>query len=442
MCARPDRTPADGVVSDSPESGGVRASSAEAQIPTARPDVPSEVMDVPDPAYDVPVDNFDVVQALVRSALGGSPSALNKQVERLIERLETTGDKKDAAALRALLARSTRVQAVEPLSLEPSSARAVRAVGQRLTPKTAVPVDRESSAPLCELLFPTSERSLPVLPARALTAYESLVHEWRLEEELREFNLRVSRSLLIYGPPGTGKTTLALAIASHLRLPAVVARLDGLISSLLGNTARNLGALFDFCNRYECVLIIDEFDAVAKVRDDSNEVGEIKRVVNALLQNLDKRADFGLTIAITNHESLLDSAVWRRFEHQILMNLPDSTMRHEIALQALGNFEEREPLAHIIAMLTEGRSGADVKTLSVALVKNSVLFRDTQTPPAGMLRRSWAVTGIGDADVLDLSDPNFARAIHSTLPEVSVGDLGATFGRDRKTISRWLAMSE
>src|SRR5207247_10685382 len=104
----------------------------------------------------------------------------------------------------------------------------------------------------------------------------------------------------------TGKTRLARWMAAQLELPILLARMDGLVSSFLGTTARNIGNLFGFANRYRCLLLLDEFDALAKLRDDPQEVGEIKRVVNALLQNLDARSDLGLTIGITNHPKLLD----------------------------------------------------------------------------------------------------------------------------------------
>lgn len=290
--------------------------------------------------------------------------------------------------------------------------------------------------------MPDSISPLPVLPSQAETAYESLLDEWRHEAELLEHDLPVSRTLLIYGPPGTGKTSLARAIATRLGRPAVVARLDGLISSLLGNTARNLGALFDFCNRYECVLILDEFDAVAKVRDDANEVGEIKRVVNALLQNLDKRAQFGLTIAVTNHEQLLDTAVWRRFEHQVHLGLPDTSTRFQIAFTHLSDTEEPEALASVIAQLTEGRSGADVRTLAISYLKSSVLAKTTADSKIGLLRLAAGSTGIGAREEMARPDAQLAAALHQQLPELSFGDLGTLFNRDRKTIGRWLSPAE
>ncbi|WP_416193505.1 AAA family ATPase [Nitrobacter sp. TKz-YC01] len=136
---------------------------------------------------------------------------------------------------------------------------------------------------------------------------------------------------MIYGAPGTGKTRLAYWIARKLDMPILLVKLDGLVSSFLGTTARNIGNLFTFANRYRCVLLLDEFDAIEKVRDDPQEVGEIKRVVNALLQNLDVRQNIGFTIGITNHSKLLDPAVWRRFEIQLEIPKPDFEVRKAIA---------------------------------------------------------------------------------------------------------------
>jgi MoxR-like ATPase len=388
------------------------------------------------------MENFDVVQALVRTALAANVEASAQQVRRLADRLTESGALGDARKLRGLVARSENRQAVEPINLHPSDLASQRTPAQRIGAKTALPVDRESGAPLCELVLSDRRGTLPVLPVRAQAAYDSLIREWRHEEELIRLGLPVSHTLLIYGPPGTGKTTLALAIATHLGLPAIIARLDGLISSLLGNTARNLGTLFDFCNRYDCVLVLDEFDAMAKIRDDTHEVGEIKRVVNALLQNLDKRTPFGLTIAVTNHEQLLDSAVWRRFEHQIRLGLPSFGARTEIAKISLAGYPDAEPVARAISFLTDGRSGADVRTLTVALLKMSVLSPGSPPAPIAALREAAQATGVEGLDRIEESDANLAEALHEQPAAMSLGDLGAFFGKDRKTISRWLNQAE
>ncbi len=143
------------------------------------------------------------------------------------------------------------------------------------------------------------------------------------KNEIKSKGLEINLSLLLYGPPGCGKTTLAKYIAKELDIPIVIARFDSLISSLLGNTAKNIRKLFDYAKSKPCILFLDEFDAIAKARDDNQETGELKRVINSLLQNIDDFLESGILIAATNHEQLLDSAIWRRFEKIINVNKPD-----------------------------------------------------------------------------------------------------------------------
>lgn len=120
------------------------------------------------------------------------------------------------------------------------------------------------------------------------------------------------------------ETSAAKYLASELDLPLVTARFDTLISSLLGNTAKNIHRIFDFAQKQPCILFLDEFDAIAKARDDSHELGELKRVVNSLLQNIDDFSQTGILIAATNHAQMLDSAVWRRFQTVIELSKPDN----------------------------------------------------------------------------------------------------------------------
>ncbi|WP_168195271.1 ATP-binding protein [Cryobacterium sp. LW097] len=386
------------------------------------------------------MENFDVVQALARTALTGSSEAVAKQVSRLAERLTQSGHSREAKSLQNLLSRSEKRQAVEPLDFVRASVS--EASIQKLGTRTPLPVDRDTGAPLCEVVFPAKQMRGPVLSDTAATAYQSLLNEWRHQERLYAAGLPISRSLLLYGPPGTGKTSLAMMIASQLGRPAVIARLDGLISSLLGTTARNLGALFDFCNTYDTVLILDEFDAVAKIRDDSNEVGEIKRVVNALLQNLDKRTPVGLTIAITNHEQLLDSAIWRRFEHQIFLGLPSLADRTLIAESQLAHLPDARPLAKAIGWATDGRSGADVKTLSLSSIKTWVLTDRSEVSQMEALRRALIATGLRLDDPLQeqlqLPDAVLASRLNEGPVHLGQNELGIIFDRDRRTVARWL----
>lgn len=153
---------------------------------------------------------------------------------------------------------------------------------------------------------------------------------------------------------------LSFYIARMLGLPIVLAKLDGLVSSLLGTSARNINNLFDFAAQYDCLLLLDEFDAVAKARNDKHEVGEIKRIVNTLLQCIDARSKSGMTLAITNHEVLLDPAVWRRFEMRILVPKPNYPARMKIIEKYIHPLRFTVEEIKFLTVLTEGFNGSDI----------------------------------------------------------------------------------
>jgi SpoVK/Ycf46/Vps4 family AAA+-type ATPase len=142
--------------------------------------------------------------------------------------------------------------------------------------------------------------------------------------DLEMAGVDLKKTLLLYGVPGCGKTSIAHYISEKTGLPLVIARLDGIVSSLLGSTAKNIRKIFDYTNSMPCILFLDEFDAIAKARDDSRELGELKRVINSLLQNIDNMPNSNVMIAATNHPELLDNAVWRRFTQKIEVKLPET----------------------------------------------------------------------------------------------------------------------
>jgi AAA+ superfamily predicted ATPase len=165
-------------------------------------------------------------------------------------------------------------------------------------------------------------------------------------------------------------------MSTELGLELYVARLDGLISSFLGSTSKNIRALFDFAAKVPCVLFLDEFDAIAKLRGDSQELGELKRVVNSFLQNLDTLGRQSIVIAATNHDSLLDSAVWRRFSYRLELSLPDMALRKQMwsAFAEPLPFQSRD--IELLADLTEGFSGSDIQEICLRLRRKQVIQGD------------------------------------------------------------------
>ncbi len=314
------------------------------------------------------MDHFDIVLALSRMALSGDEKRVNHQITRLCDALKKS-DPKQSKKIERLLSRDKRRQNVAPMSLQQmragsSSKGTIDLPGEKLSPATPLPHDKETGVPLVRIVFPKDvESSKPILEEGLQGAIEDLLQEWDRVKELAEIGVQPNMRCLLYGAPGVGKTMLARYIGKSLGLPLVEARLDSLVSSFLGTTARNIGSLFDFASRYRCILFLDEFDAIAKARDDNHEVGEIKRVVNTLLQSLDVRRLHGFTIAATNHDHLLDSAVWRRFEARIHIPNPAPEARKVMLNRFLEPVHIPDTQMQMLIWLTEGMSGADLDTL-------------------------------------------------------------------------------
>lgn len=161
------------------------------------------------------------------------------------------------------------------------------------------------------------------LPSEVRDACFQMIEEQLRVELLHSYALEPRSRVLLVGPPGNGKTALAEALAESMSLPLMVVRYDLLIGSYLGETAGRLRRLVDYIRTTPCVLFFDEFDAIGKERGDTNETGEIKRVVSSLLMHVDELPSYVVVVAATNHEELLDRAVWRRF--QIRLELPAPT---------------------------------------------------------------------------------------------------------------------
>lgn len=324
------------------------------------------------------MEHFAVIQSIVRAGLAGDREGVDKQVRRLRERLEKAGATKEAATLERLRAAARDTQELAPSRVEMSRG---QISGETLEQGINPPIDRETGARLCTIDFPGRNGRAPVYGAVVSETVEGLLQEWTSEAALQEVGVSPTRSLLIYGPPGSGKTITAHYIAAQLGLPLVVARIDGLISSFLGTTARNIANLFDFANRYACVLLLDEFDALAKLRDDPQEIGEIKRVVNTLLQNLDQRRSFGITIAITNHDRLLDPAVWRRFETHLQLGEPDETSRESLIARFLQPIEAPASTLRVFSYCLARRTGADIERVCTAVKRTLALSGESHDGP-------------------------------------------------------------
>lgn len=327
---------------------------------------------------------FSIIQSLCRSALSCDKELVVHQIERLSEAYLASGDEKAASSLRTMLNNASKTVDLAPSILSVSNA----LKGETLLPSTPIPVDKETSSPILEVIFP-SEMNVeePLFEEKIKEAVESVIVEWNNYGVLVEMNATPSRSCLIFGEPGTGKTHLARWMAKEIQLPIVMAKLDSIVSSFLGTSARNIGNLFKFANRYNCILLLDEFDAIAKLRNDPQEVGEVKRIVNSLLQCLDERNTIGFTIGITNHEQLLDPAIWRRFDVQIEIPKPSYKVVQELLQVFLRPLQFSETELKFMSWCLNGSTGADIEKWTNWLKRMHIINGDKQESLLSLMKR-------------------------------------------------------
>jgi len=240
------------------------------------------------------------------------------------------------------------------------------------TARVPVPVDRERNLALLDIREPVRRIEDVVLGRETQAAVEGVLQEHHHRERLGGYGLRPADRLLFYGPPGCGKTLTAEVIASELGLPLAVVRVDAVVSSYLGETAANLRKVFDFAAANAAVVLFDEFDALAKERADESEHGELRRVVNAVLQMMDAYVGRSVLIAATNHEAILDLAIWRRFEEVLIFDPPNVLqLKKLLALKLRGVRRQFE--INDVTTLFKGMAHADVERVLRRGIKDMVL---------------------------------------------------------------------
>ncbi|MCY7451653.1 ATP-binding protein [Bacillus altitudinis] len=224
-----------------------------------------------------------------------------------------------------------------------------------------LPIDIDSKLELVKKEYITFENK-PLWPKEISDQLSRVVKEREFEQKLIKEGLTPTRTILFVGAPGVGKTLAAKWISSVLDKPILTLDLAAVMSSYLGKTGNNIRAVLEYAKNNDCILLLDEFDAIAKKRGDDSELGELKRLVTVLLQEIDEWPETGLLIAATNHEELLDRAVWRRFERVIKFPIPSMEDISYTIKNLLENdsFEDKDTIVNILSLLFEGNSYANI----------------------------------------------------------------------------------
>lgn len=290
-------------------------------------------------------------------------SILNEDFVHLA-RLALAGRSQDVQAFLQRVAKKNRE--TQP-DLSKSLISLVRESPTRSTPlrrhtEIAVPVDSDSRFQLLRIEVRPELPHAPVYSDEVNAVLTQLIEERKQIDSLFDVGLEPTRTVLFTGPPGVGKTLAARWLSRQLDKPLIILDLSAVMSSYLGRTGTNLRQVLDYAKTMDCVLLLDELDAIAKRRDDTGEIGELKRLVTVLLQQLDDWPSTSLLVAATNHSSLLDPAVWRRFEQTIDFPLPTKEGIHDFLLSILkGKTDKASEWSKILSIALAGKSFSEIE---------------------------------------------------------------------------------
>ncbi len=238
-----------------------------------------------------------------------------------------------------------------------------------------VPIGRPRGelASLLEDSYPKARLGDMILGTELSRQIRRVIREQRHAGRILEHGLAPRRKLLLLGPPGTGKTMTASVLAGELGLPLLQIRLDGLITKFMGETAAKLRQIFDATGRTRGVYFFDEFDAIGSQRGLANDIGEIRRVLNSFLQMIEQDHSHSLVVAATNHQEILDPALFRRFDDVLHYDLPNRSQIEKLLQTRLAGRTEKAIHWAGLAEVAAGLSYAEVTRAADEVLKDALI---------------------------------------------------------------------
>lgn len=371
------------------------------------------------------MEHLSEILKILDGALKANASMASNYAGLLADKLESNGDQRQARMIRERLARAPAALASAQDAANGFSF-------------SSLPTDGESHLHTVDVSNPALDKESLLLSSAVESRIQEFLTNIRRFDDLARVGAAMASRLLTYGPPGTGKTRLARYIAASLKLPLLTVRCDTLVSSLLGQTSRNLRRVFEYSQQRPCVLFLDEFDALAGARGNERDVGELQRVVIALLQNIDAVPENTIVVAATNHDQLLDPAVWRRFSFRIPMEEPDLNLRRLLWKQYLEPFSSETLDLENLAKISEGITGANIEQVCLDTKRAVVLSNQSAIDEDQLFRRLGLNLALSTGRVLSTVESEI-RWLNGWAPKYfSLRTLGRLYDLSTRQISKIL----
>ena len=366
------------------------------------------------------MDAVELIPKLLRSGLDGDRKMLEATALMIIKKIRKDYPNVADEISQALAYLGTSSATARSLDMQP------------------LPVDKESRYALVDVDDPLNI-SDPILDEYTRQQIDDFLKERSMIPQFLQAGIVPPNSLLLSGQPGVGKTYIAHWISSQLKLPLVTLDLATSISSYLGRSGQNIRSIFEYAKAQPAVLFLDELDAIAKRRDDSGDLGELKRLVNVLLKEIEDYPTTSIIIGATNHPELLDKAIWRRFDRSLTIQMPEFSERKDLLLRHLDESKDTigNDTLNYIAENTSGINAADICKLCEHIKRQFLLSPKT---PAKIIALSelFKIIGVQDKD----EKIRICKKIKAEFPAMSQRDISQVTRIPLTTVSRYLARNK
>jgi len=297
------------------------------------------------------------LKALVKSHLDGDESRFLSVAMQMAAHEAKLGHGKLAQELRAIIDEAKKNKRQSSISQGP------------------IPISqpRGELSGLLSVSYPKLRLSDMVLSEKISERLNRIIREQRQISKIRSHGLSPRKKLLFIGPPGTGKTMSGSVIAGELGIPLFVVRLEGLITKYMGETAAKLRLIFDALSRCRGAYFFDEFDSIGSQREHSNDVGEIRRVLNSFLQMIEQDYSDSIILAATNHPDILDRALFRRFDDVIQFDLPSQALIIRLLKTRLAGHKKCRIMWRKLANLALELSHDDITKACENVIKDAII---------------------------------------------------------------------